>query len=100
MNIDMIEVMENDIKFIIFPKKKQVLIDNKYYPITEEEIENLIRITRNWNHEYSDYSYLDGNIFAVSIHYDGKVDRMRGIRGMPSNYQEFANFVRSIYDGR
>ena len=100
MNIDMIEVMENDIKFVIFPKKRELLLENKYYPITDEEIENFIRIIRNWNHEYDDDSYLDGNMFAVSVHYDGKVDRMRGIRGMPRNYQEFADFVRNIYDRR
>lgn len=100
MNIDMIEVMENDIKFIIFPKKEKVLIGDKYYPITMKEIEKLIRIIRNWYSNYNDNSYFDGNIFSVSVHHDGKVDKFRGIRGVPSNYQEFIEFVRDIYDRR
>ena len=97
MNIDMIEVIENNNKFVIFPKKGRVLIDGNYYPIDEGKIEDLIRIIRTWDSEYGATGSLDGNYFEVCVYYDGKVDRMRGKRGMPSNYEEFANFVRSIY---
>ena len=97
MDIDMIEVMENNIKFVIFPKKGKVLIEGNYYPIEEEKINKLIRIISTWDSEYSGLG-LDGNKFEVSIYYEGKVDRMRGMRGMPSNYEEFVNYVRSIYD--
>ncbi len=100
MNIDMIEVIENNNKFIIVPNKEIVLIDNKCYPIKNEKIKEFIRIIRNWNHEYIDNRYYDGNYFEVNVYYDGKVDRMRGFRGMPNNYQEFVDFVRSIYDAR
>jgi len=98
MNIDMIEIMENEIKFTIFPKKLQVLIHNKYYPIKEEKIKELIRITRTWDNKYTDSGYLDGNRFEISIHCDGEVNRKCGIRGVPNNYQEFDDWVRSIYD--
>ena len=98
MNIDMIEVMENDKHFIIFPKKEKVLIDDEYYPIGKEKIEKLINIICTWDNDYGISESLDGNYFEVSVYYDGKVDRMRGRRGMPSNYEEFANYIRSIYD--
>lgn len=97
MNIDMIEVIENNIKFVIFPKKEKVLIKGNYYPISKEKIDELIRIIRTWDSEYDTSGYLDGNYFEVNVYYDGKVDRMRGKRGMPNNYEEFANYVRSIY---
>ena len=100
MNIDMIEVVENSIKFIIFPKKEKVLISDKYYPIKKEKVEDLIRIIRTWDNEYNDLRHFDGNYFEVNIYYDGKVDKVRGVRGEPANYQEFIDFVRSIYDGR
>ena len=97
MDIDMIEVIENEIKFVIFPKKGKVLIDGNYYPIEEEKIEELISIICLWDSEYTTQGGLDGNYFEVNVYYDGKVDRMRGRRGMPKNYEEFANYVRSIY---
>lgn len=100
VDIDMIEVRENDINFIIFPKKEQVLIDNNYYPITEKEIGDFVRIIRIWDNQYMDNSYFDGNRFNVNVYYDGKVDKMSGIRGIPSNYEAFTKFVRSIYDRR
>ncbi len=98
MKIDMIEVMENNRHFIIFPKKEKVLIDDEYYPIEKEKIENLIKIICAWDNDYVSSESLDGNYFEVSVYYDGKVDRMRGMRGIPSNYEEFVNYVRSIYD--
>lgn len=97
MNIDMIEVIENNLRFIIYPKKKQVLINNAYYPITEEKIQELISIISTWDNEYGASRQIDGNYFEVNVHYDGKIDTMRGIRGMPKNYEKFANYVRSIY---
>lgn len=98
MNIDMIDVIENEIKFVIFPKKEKVLIEGDYYPIERKKIDELIRIICLWDNEYTSQDSLDGNYFEVNVYYDGKVDRMRGRRGIPKNYEEFANYVRSIYD--
>ena len=101
MNIDMIEVTENNISFIIFPKKGKYLFNDKYYDIEEKKIKELLDIIRNWHHEYSDKTYMGGNMFSINIYYNGKVDKMSGVRGVPTNYAAFSQFVRSIvYDRR
>ena len=100
MNIDKIEVSENNIYFVIYPKKKEVVINGETSIIEEEKINELIRIVRTWNHEYYDSGYTDGNRFEVIIHYNGKEDVMRGVRGLPENYESFSSLVRSIYGRR
>ena len=100
MNIDMIEVVENNVSFVILPKKGKVLVDNACFDIEEKKIKELLDIIRNWDHEYNDGSYMDGNMFSVSVYYNGKVDKMRGVRGGPINYEAFSQFVRSIVYGR
>lgn len=98
MNIDKIEVQNNDKQFIIYPKKLNVEIENKSYNIELELIEELIRIIRVWDNEYIDNSYTDGISFCVKVHYDGKVDIMKGRRAVPENYEEFNKCVKKIYD--
>ena len=98
MNIDKIEVQNNDKQFITYPKKLNVEIENKLYNIELELIEELIRIIRVWDNEYIDNSYNDGISFCVKVHYDGKVDIMKGRRAVPENYEEFNKCVKKIYD--
>ncbi len=99
MNIDKIEVMENGKNFIILPKIKKVLINDITKDIDEERIKDFIRIIRTWKSEY--YSPgIDGNKFEINVYYDGKIDTIRGNRGVPNNYEEFSDFIRSIYDNR
>ena len=101
MNIDMIEVTENNISFVIMPKQRKVLINDKYYDIEEKKIKEFLDIIRNWNHEYRDNTHMDGNMFSVNIYYNGKVDKISGVRDVPLNYAAFSEFVRSIvYDRR
>jgi hypothetical protein len=45
-----------------------------------------------------DNSYNDGISFCVKVHYDGKVDIMKGRRAVPENYEEFNKYVKKIYD--
>ena len=100
MNIDKIEVQNNDKEFTIYPKKQSVEIENKIYYIEKESIEELIRIIRVWDNEYIDNSYTDGINFCVKVHYDGKVDVMKGRRAVPDNYEDFNKYVKKIYDRR
>lgn len=100
MNIDKIEVQNNDKEFIIYPKENKLQKLNKMLDITKEEIEELIRIIRVWDNEYIDNSYTDGINFCVKVHYDGKVDIMKGRRAVPDNYEDFNKYVKKIYDRR
>ncbi len=99
MNIDKIEVSENNISFVIYPKKNVVIINNKEYNIETKTIEDLIKIISIWDHEYYDSSYMDGNTFEVVV-YSNEKDIFRGIRGVPRNYDSFSKLVWSIYDRR
>ena len=98
MNIDMIEVIENNIKLFVYPKENKVLIDDHYYPVNYEKIERLISIISTWDSEYNASGYQDGNYFEINIYYDGKIDKICGVRGAPSNYKEFTDWVMDYYD--
>lgn len=100
MDIEMIEISENNIGFVIYPKEEKVLIKEKYYHIDQSEIDDFMRIIKAWKHEYINNSYFDGGSFSIAIYHDGKVDKIRGIRDYPDNYAEFSNFVRRIYERR
>lgn len=100
MNIDKIEVYNNGKSFVMFPKENKVLLLDKFISITEEEIKEFLRIIRTWKNEYINNSYSDGIMFNVKVHYDGKIDEMKGIRDVPDNYEEFNQYVGKIYDRR
>ena len=100
MNIDKIEVSENDISFVLYPKEETILIGEKKYKIDSQLIEKLIRIISVWDNEYYDSSYMDGNIFEVVVYSNNKKTIKRGIRGIPKNYEAFSSLVRGMYYGR
>ena len=100
MKIDMIEVSENNKYFVIYPEKKEVIINGNSCRIETEEVEELIRIIRTWKPMYGDSSYTDGNKFEVVVLSNGKIDVMKGYRDVPDNYESFSDFVRRIYDRR
>jgi len=100
MEIDKIEITDNDIYLIIYPKENSVLINNEKHNISNEEIEKLLNIVMVWNHNYYSNRGLDGIRFSVKIYSDNQVDEYRGLREVPDNYLEFSNLVRGLYDKR
>lgn len=99
MNIDRIDITENNKLLAILPKKNKVIIEDRIKDISTEKIEELIRIIRTWDNKYYN-SKIDGNTFEIRIHYDGKTDIISGLAGLPRNYEEFAKYIRSLYDIR
>lgn len=100
MNIDKIDIYNNGISVIIYPKEKKLFKENKKYNITESEILDFLRIIRTWQNKYEDNQKKDGIIFSIKIYYDGKIDEMKGRRALPDNYKEFDAYVKKIYDRR
>ena len=98
MNIDRIEITENSVQLTIFPKEHKAIINDKDYLIKDEKINELFDIIKNWENEYIDNSYYDGNSYSIYIFHEGKVTKYIGKRAYPQNYEMFTNYIRSIYD--
>ena len=97
MNIDKITISNNNDYLEIYPKRHEVLVDDKTLKIEIETIKELIRIIRAWKPEYIDNSFCDGPRFEVKVYREGGVDCFRGVRKVPDNYYEFTELVRRIH---
>lgn len=100
MNIDRIDITEKNNLIVILPKQNKLIIEERTKDISDEKIEDLIRIIRTWNKEYFNSKLMDGEKFEITIYSDGKEDTIRGIIGLPNNYEEFSKYIRSLYDIR
>lgn len=99
MDIDKIEIENNDLSFVIFPKKEEVLVEDTTRSIKTEKINELLSIIRGWNNNYYK-SGIDGIRFSIRIYSDNDVEVIRGSRDLPNNYLEFSQFVEDVYYGR
>jgi len=100
MNIDKIEILSNNIKLTIIPNENKLIRQGKSTTITNEEIEQLIRIIRYWKSDYYSNKDFDGAITLIKIYYDNKIDTIKIIRKLPDNYDEFNKYVRLLYGRR
>ena len=97
MNIDKIHILINDIELSIYPKTNKLIRHNEEVNITDEKIDDLIRIIRGWKSNYYSDKGFDGNMFTIEILSNGKLDTIKGIRKLPDNFDEFKKFVRDLY---
>ena len=100
MNINKIEIFNNNLSLVIFPKEEKVLVGKISRSISVEEIEEFLDIIMYWDHNYYSNRGLDGVRFDIKIYYEDKIDEYKGVRSLPNNYKEFDTFVRKLYYGR
>ena len=96
--IDKIEITNNEMNLIIFPKENKVQIRNRKVDISDEEINMLLSIIRTWKHNYGSSKYFDGIKLNINVYYKGQVDSIKSTGEMPNGYLEFDRIVRELYD--
>ena len=78
--------------------KKIVRVNNCEKPIDKEEINNLIRIIRNWDNEYKSDKIIDGEQFIIKLNTSKGTEVIKGKGDYPKNYHAFKDLVGRLYD--
>ncbi len=95
--IDYIEINIANNNYLIDVHKKIIQTNVKEKAISQEAIDNFLRIIRNWDKKYFDNKIIDGEKFKIIISYNGKKEIIEGLGGYPSNYHELKTFL-VMYD--
>ena len=89
----------NNINIFIDAKNYKLTINNKTKDITEDQLDNLIRIIRTWNSNYpSDNNEIDKETFLIRINTDNEPDVIKGNGTYPDNYLAFKEWIGEFND--
>ena len=75
----------------------KVIIDENESSISQAEIDELIRIIRNWKEKYTG-NIIDSEKFTIKINTNDGVEIIKGESGYPQNYSAFKDWVGSLYE--
>ena len=66
--------------------KETIIINNKEQKITEEKIDDLIRIIRTWDNVYNNSNVIDSETFFIKIDTNNGTEIIKGNGEYPNNY--------------
>lgn len=66
--------------------KETIIINNKEQKITEEKIDDLIRIIRTWDNVYNNSNVIDSETFFIKINANQGTEIIKGNGEYPDNY--------------
>jgi len=66
--------------------KETIIINNKEQKITEEKIDDLIRIIRTWDNVYNNSNVIDSESFFIKINTNDGTEIIKGNGEYPDNY--------------
>ena len=66
--------------------KETIIVNNQEQKITEEQIDDLIRIIRTWKNEYSNPNIIDAESFFIKINTTDGTEIIKGSGEYPDNY--------------
>lgn len=88
----------NEINLLIDVVKKRVITKNKMMLITNDQIDELLRIIRLWKNEYTGDTVLDGECFLITINMGNKIEVIKGQGSYPDNYQNLKDWISDFYE--
>lgn len=88
----------NNTDIYIDTKKHKVIINKKQKDITDEQIDELIRIIRTWDEVYeSNTKIIDPEFFLINLNTNEETYTIRGDGGYPSNYHLFKEWIGELH---
>ena len=66
--------------------KKTIIVNNNDHKITEEQIDDLVRIIRTWKNEYNNQNVIDSESFFIKIDTNTGTEIIKGSGEYPDNY--------------
>ena len=84
----------NNINAYIDTKKYKIRINNKEKDLTEEKLNELLRIIRTWHNLYKkDNNQIEYETFLININTDEGTECIKGNGDYPENYIAFKEWV-------
>lgn len=66
--------------------KQIIIVNNKEQKITEEQIDDLVRIIRTWDNVYNNPNVIDAESFFIKIDTNSGTEIIKGNGEYPDNY--------------
>lgn len=66
--------------------KETIIVNNKEQKITEEQIDDLVRIIRTWDNVYNNPNVIDAESFFIKIDTNSGTETIKGNGEYPDNY--------------
>lgn len=96
-----IEIIVNGLGYeknlLIDCKKNRIVINNRIDFISQEKIDELLRIIRLWENHYSG-DLIDGDSFFIKINMENGYDIINGHGGYPENYLSFKEWISGFHE--
>ena len=74
------------------------IINNKNCVLKSDDIDNIIRIIRNWDYDYSNNKIIGEVHYMIKIVYDNREYRYKFDNAFPDNFLELVNYIGGIYE--
>lgn len=88
-----------DINIYIDVKHNQIIINNQRKEITNEQIDELIRIIRTWDSNYpKTNNTIDSEKFLIKINTNEGTYTTKGEGTYPKNYITFKDWIDKFYE--
>lgn len=89
--------LDGEKKILIECNKKRIIVNEKIDFISQEKIDELIRIIRTWKNQYVG-SLIDGDSFFIRINMESGSEVIEGRGKYPDNYLNFKEWVSDFYE--
>lgn len=93
-----IENLKNTLSINIDLDNNIIFVNGIKKSITNEKIESLFRIIREWENNYNNNNTIDGENFSIKIITNNNVNVITGNGDYPKNYIEFKNWIGEFYE--
>ena len=93
-----IENLKNTLSVNIDLDNNIIFVNGIKKSITNEKIESLLRIIREWENNYNNNNTIDGENFSIKINTNNNVNLITGNGDYPNNYIEFKNWIGEFYE--
>ena len=93
-----IENLKNTLSVNIDLDNNIIFVNGIKKSITNEKIESLFRIIREWENNYNNNNTIDGENFSIKIITTNNVNVITGNGDYPKNYIEFKNWIGEFYE--
>jgi len=93
-----IEKLYSNIYMFIDVNKHILQFKNKDILITEEKLNELLRIIINWEPSYYSNKLIDGEKFEIKINMKNKKEIIKGVGAYPENYYLFKKWIGEYYE--
>lgn len=98
MNSIEIIIDNKNIDIYIDIVRKIIITNNKEQKITEEKIDELIRIIRTWDNVYNNKNIIDAESFFIKVDTNEGIEIIKGSGEYPDNYILLKEWISDFYE--